>query len=208
MATEDNGNGGRREIIEEIVLNLRPWSQGEKSVCRGVSHDLDVLRETVANAEANVHHTAKGKNAALQVRPSLTKLIRILREFPVDHPLFKELPSTSQKLLRQLKKINEICDHLANSRLPTKNADITKNFCAAFACGMISAFSKKKPTGTVDGPLRTISSLLYDAVTGKPEVDMKRACDLTLKVFKHAAERNKNKPITSGQSSKTTTKAS
>jgi hypothetical protein len=200
MGTNGGGIGQRQLIIEEIVVVLRPWSQSEQDIPRRVSDDLDKLRETVDNAKANLPNAANIKNAALQVRPVLTKLIRILRKLPDDHPFFNEPTSPWPEFLHRLEQTSEICEFLAHYKPPNKNADIRKNFCAFFAYGMMSALSKNKPTGTADGRLRTISSLLYQAITGQPEVDLKRACDLTLRAFKSLAKHNKNKPVTPRQS--------
>jgi hypothetical protein len=41
--------------------------------------------------------------------------------------------------------------------------------------------SRVKISGTQDGPFRAIASLLYEAITGEADLDLKRACDSVLR---------------------------
>jgi hypothetical protein len=56
--------------------------------------------------------------------------------------------------------------------------------CAAAAHEMIKEFSKRVPSGSDGGPLRTIAALLFEAVTGRRATDrqFKRACDNLLRI--------------------------
>jgi hypothetical protein len=44
--------------------------------------------------------------------------------------------------------------------------------------------SAAKITGTQHGPFRTVTSLLYEAVSGRPNADLKRACDDVIRAYK------------------------
>jgi hypothetical protein len=182
-------------IIEEIVTNLRPWSRTEQEVYRGVRIALEKLRNNVFEAEANARALAECKPAARKIQPHFSKLMQILRRLPADHQLFIELRLSFQELMPQLEQAGDIIGNLGRFKLPTKKTDLAKNFCAFFACGLITSFSRRTPTGTAEHPLRRISTLLYKGITGKQNVDMKRACDLMLKVLKKVDQINKSKLV-------------
>jgi hypothetical protein len=184
-----DGGRGRPDIVDEIVGYIRPLSQSEKAVCDGVANDLDQLLDVVAKSRKNVGSWEESKKAARGLAPALTRLINVVDGIPADNLLF-DIPgfSSRSEFLRHLQLLREMC---ARSEQFKSKVDPTKRFCAFFACGMISRFSKKRPTATVEGPLRTVASLLHKTVTGNTRrADLKRACDLTLKVFKHSKALN------------------
>jgi hypothetical protein len=55
--------------------------------------------------------------------------------------------------------------------------DRGQRFCARLAHGLMTSFSTRPITGSVDGPDHRIASVLYEALTGREEVDLKRHCD-------------------------------
>ena len=61
------------------------------------------------------------------------------------------------------------------------NYDHAKDACAWFAHGLMEGLSNREITGTQDGTFRTITSLLYEAVSGEHSIDLKRACDAVLR---------------------------
>jgi hypothetical protein len=58
--------------------------------------------------------------------------------------------------------------------------DRVNNHCAALARNLMKVLTSRPITGTAEGPLRVIASLVYEAFTGEPEIDLKRACDRAL----------------------------
>ena len=82
----------------------------------------------------------------------------------------------------ELERLLIECEQLVrNPPGPHPNADAAKINCALFAYGLVRDRSKRPPTGTAEGPFRRISELLYQAVLGKKEADLKRACDKVLR---------------------------
>ena len=58
--------------------------------------------------------------------------------------------------------------------------------------------SDRKITGTKDSAFRVVTGLLYEAVSGQPDADLKRACDSVLQnVNFHQVQID---PINSGES--------
>jgi hypothetical protein len=60
----------------------------------------------------------------------------------------------------------------------------SRMICAARAHSLVSRLSKNPPTGTAEGPYRSITSLLYSVISGC-EQDMKRDCDKWLRFVRH-----------------------
>ena len=69
-------------------------------------------------------------------------------------------------------------------RKPPRNIDRLKRECAVVAWLLITKYTVKKPTGTQDGPFRTVAGLLHQFVcptTDEEIIDLKSACDEVLK---------------------------
>jgi hypothetical protein len=85
----------------------------------------------------------------------------------------------------ELKRMREVCAlavHPGFGHHP--NYDPLKRLCAMWAQGIMAALSRKKITGTKDNAFRAIASLLYEAISGKRDIDLKRACDYMLRSFR------------------------
>jgi len=60
------------------------------------------------------------------------------------------------------------------------NYDDAKHLCAWWAYVLMRDLSDRKISGTEDKAFRVITGLLYEALSGKPDADLKRACDAVL----------------------------
>ena len=58
--------------------------------------------------------------------------------------------------------------------------DRLNDHAAKLARNLMKVFTSQSITGTAEGPYRVIAGLVYEAFTGKPKVDLKRACDRAL----------------------------
>jgi len=181
----------RDEIIEEIVVHLRPWKGTEHTVLEAVNAHIGILSRTDASCEkwprgADCNKAAEGLNRALD---ALVGVVNGLHPW-ASNSLFNYVamrladedrpPPSVSEFLRHLRALREASTALEHTTFPSKNADLTKAGCAGTAYRIICECSKNPPTGTPDAPLRTIASLLYKALTGR-QVDLKRACDNQLK---------------------------
>jgi hypothetical protein len=70
-------------------------------------------------------------------------------------------------------------DHVRQEPPPRANA--LKHFCADEAFFLMEGFSAKEPTFSTGGPYQIIAQNLYEAVTGKSDADLERACDWVLR---------------------------
>jgi hypothetical protein len=58
----------------------------------------------------------------------------------------------------------------------TRPPDRLKSMCSFFAFDLLEDFSNRAPALTSDGPFYLLASVLYEAVTGKPNVSIEAAC--------------------------------
>jgi hypothetical protein len=63
---------------------------------------------------------------------------------------------------------------------PGPEFDRGQRSCAHLAYLLMRKFSTRPITGYIDGPFNCITSLLYEALTGRPDVDLHRHCNWVL----------------------------
>ena len=86
-----------------------------------------------------------------------------------------------QAFLKRLEQLRLDCERQQPpSHSSGPEQDRVKDHCAALARNLMMMLTTRPITGTADGPCRFIASLIYEAFTGEPEVDLKRACDRAL----------------------------
>ena len=69
----------------------------------------------------------------------------------------------------------------AEERLPPgPEFDRTQRYCARLAYLLMRKFSARPSTRYVDGPFNNIARLLYEALTGRPNLDLHRHCNWVL----------------------------
>jgi hypothetical protein len=196
------------EIVEEIVDHLRPWKAraSEATVTARISGALRLLllrappeAKRVADRTKNRTHAQELGDALDKVEALLTSAPQPLRLFllnpllmVMEHGLMAvETPSIesieradrerADSFAAELKRLRQVCAHgvvFGFGHHP--NYDPTKHFCAFWAYGLMKGYSDRAITGTKDDAFRVITSLLYEAVSGKRGADLKRACDSCL----------------------------
>ena len=88
----------------------------------------------------------------------------------------REHQTRANAFVTNLKRLREVC---ARNIGLHPNYDLAKNLSAEFAYGLMKILSKI--TGTEDKAFRMITSLLYEAVSGEQDADLKRACDAAIR---------------------------
>lgn len=191
-------NASRRdEIVEAIVDNLRPWNDhySRDSVTAGVNNDIDVLLN-VLPGQKKLFDRKPYRKYGKMLDEALGKVEKLLSLSPetltweLFNPLlpFRPVDKSAEEIDREyrrrfdvfvteLRRLREICTRRYGFH---PNYDHAKHLSAEFAFGFMRHVSDKEITGTEDGAFRTIASLLYEIVTGQPDVDLKRACDAVL----------------------------
>jgi hypothetical protein len=88
----------------------------------------------------------------------------------------------AESFASELKRLRKVCAGAIDPGFGFHpNFDPVKNHCAWFAHGLIRELSHRKISGTKDGTFWTITSLLYEAVSGQKNAALKRACDSVLR---------------------------
>ena len=86
----------------------------------------------------------------------------------------------------ELKRLREVCARAVDPGFASHpNYDHAKHLCAWLALGLMRELSDRKITGTKDSAFRVVTGLLYEAVSGQPDADLKRACDSVLQDVDH-----------------------
>jgi hypothetical protein len=77
-------------------------------------------------------------------------------------------------MMREFRSALDWFEHIDG---PSSKVDIPKHFAAVHADCLVNEFSQKPPTGTLDGQVSEIASLLYEALTGEEDVKLKHQID-------------------------------
>jgi len=200
----------QNEIVEEIVDNLRPWKSHKSRVAisQEVKGKLDTLRYYIPSL-TEFYDRTKNREHAKKLHRALSTLEGLLKSTPEalawtlfnpaviteneDAPLVLPMSFAStddilsaygqhyKRFALELNRLRNACAYAIKPGLGAHpNHDHAKHSAAWFALDIIRHLSQREATGTEDGPFRTISSLLYEAVSGQEGADLKRACDAVL----------------------------
>lgn len=180
----------QNEIVEEVADNLRPWKSRKSfhAVTAAINHQLEVLvklaplLQKVFNAGQYRRHAKKLDKALRNVEELLksTPAMLALSLFEPLPPLVSiegielEIQARIGGFCAELERLRKICTRKIGTH---QNYDYAKHLSARFAYGLMEELSDGKITGTAYQPLRNITSLLYEAVSGQQDADLKRACD-------------------------------
>jgi hypothetical protein len=194
----DVSNAIRRgEIVKEIVDHLRPWKDrvSETTVSAEVNRELDILLQYVprqarwSDRTRNRAHAQKLDGALREVE-KLTRLastpgyLAFLLFSPRSgpSPSISDIEHASQTFAAELKRMRKVCALAVDPRFGFHaNYDHAKHLSSQSAHVLMKGMSEKKITGTEGGGFRTIASLLYEAISGLPDTDLKRSCDSVLR---------------------------
>jgi hypothetical protein len=196
----------RGEIVEEIVVWLRPWvaRRGEAAVTAAVKEQLKLLSESVQLEQAffdrrrNRLHAQKLEKALVNIEELIVKAPSILAialfrpspqlefndagDLSMPRQSVEEIQdiyrARANSFIAELKRLRGVCSAAIRPGFGHHpNYEVAKHLSAVFARGLIQALSKNEVASSPDAPFREISKLLYEAVTGKRVKDLKRACD-------------------------------
>jgi hypothetical protein len=200
---------GADEIVEEIVDHLRPWKSHKSAaaITAAVNHELNVLLQ-LAPLQAKLFDRARNRTHAKKLDRALGEVEMLLASAPgaLGWFLFDPLPpmtltedgelvqvtqsienielayrARADSFFAELKRLREVCAHAVDPGFATHpNYDHAKHLCAWNALGLMRELSDRKITGTKDSAFRVVTGLLYEAVSGRPDADLKRACDSVL----------------------------
>lgn len=195
----------RGEIVEEIVDNLRPWKHriSEATVTAAVSRALDE-RVDLIPTDAELAERKLNRIHARRLNKALASVETLLASAPdllAAELQFFSLPPDDEEATaenynavveRRIRKcwerensrvaelswLREVCAYAISPGLGSHpNYSQAEHGCAYVAHDLMREFSKQPITGTEGGRFRAIANLLYEAISGLPDEDLKRACD-------------------------------
>jgi hypothetical protein len=206
------------EILEEILNNL-PRRRGTSlaELSNAVRQAIECLREQVP-LQIELFDRAPMKKHAKKLFQAVMKLELLLETAPGMMPalLFSdlklsrdELPSKqamkegylkrSEVFFNELYDLHLVCRLFIGGREGTHgNFDFAKSLSAWHAHGLMENYSVAKITGTEDARFRTVTSLLYEALSGHRDADLKRACDALLPKKKRKKRTGAEAPVRRG----------
>jgi hypothetical protein len=197
----------REQIVEGIVENLRPWKDGKSchTVTAQVKEKLNELVKLASLLKKNTFDARRAGEYAKKLGKAIDKVEALLQSSPLRLWLrlfnprtdmtgnFSKPPKPSESFEEMISgrkaRAETVLAELARLRILCAqrfgyppNYDDEKEACAVFAFCMLYELSARKITGTENAPFRTITGLLYEVVTGKENMDLKRACDQVLRI--------------------------
>jgi hypothetical protein len=172
------------EIVEEICVHLRPWKQKrcEADIRSEVEKQIALLVRMAPDIDRLPRIGGDVRRQAATARKTLERLRTELARAPLQSFIASHI-AISQPV-ECLDRLDEI---LANTRLikgPDARSKPMQWVCAESADALIYEFSGKPATGTAEESLHAIASLLFEAVTGKPDQNLKRAVDGMIKSWR------------------------
>jgi hypothetical protein len=200
---------GADEIVEEIVDHLRPWKSHKSAaaITAAVNHELNVLLQ-LAPLQAKLFDRGRNRTHAKKLDRALGEVEMLLASAPgaLAWFLFDPLPpmtltedgelvqvtqsienielayrARADSFFAELKRLRKVCAHAVDPGFATHpNYEHAKHLCAWHALSLMRELSDGKITGTKDSAFRVVTGLLYEAVSGRSDADLKRACDSVL----------------------------
>jgi hypothetical protein len=200
---------GTDEIVEEIMDHLRPWKNHKSgaAITAAVNREIDMLLK-LAPLQAELFDRARNRAHAKKLDDALSEVETLLASAPgalawflfdplprptltEDGELHQVIPSIenieltyqarADSFSAELKRLRKVCARAVDPGFGSHpNYDHAKHLCAWHALGLMRELSDRKITGTKDSAFRVVTGLLYEAVSGQPDADLKRACDSVL----------------------------
>jgi hypothetical protein len=204
----------RKDIVEEIVNNLREGLSfkdhaSEAEVTAYVNETLERMLKFDYRKAKKPFDRSLNRTHAKKLDSALTEVLQLWESAPralMTHLRYSLSPWAEDEdrawtededracrerenfLYAELIRLRERCALAINPGIGVHpnygNAQVD---CAWVAYDLMWKFSKRKITGTEDGTFRTIASLLYKAVFGRPTDDhdritgLQRACKAVLR---------------------------
>ena len=189
--------------------NLRPWKGGQSvaAITAAVNDQLAVLLK-LAPLQAELFDRARNRAHAKKLDDALSEVETLLASAPgalawflfdplpqptltEDGELHQVIPSIenieltyqvrADSFSAELKRLRKVCARAVDPGFGSHpNYDHAKHLCAWHALGLMRELSDRKITGTKDSAFRVVTGLLYEAVSGQPDADLKRACNSVL----------------------------
>jgi len=187
------------DIFKELGPLRQPRSEAEAyAAVERTIEQIEQLREATRDkpklgeelGEDRDWYFRCGPHAA-SVRKAAKKLLKALKPYSGGLPVnlkdpLRGLRKGDDQFTMQLQVWSSGLDWLAGHTDADVRPPSTKHLAAEFAYDLVNEFSQKPPTTTFNGQVREIGTLLYQAVSGEEEAELKRQTDAVLKSARQA----------------------
>jgi len=171
------------DIVEAILVHLRTWKRKRREA--DIRAEVEKRIALLVKAAARIDQGPRGaevRRQAAQARKTLARLRKQLAREPLRSFIGPHI-AISQSV-EGLDRLDEILANMKLIKFPDPRSKPKQRLCAEAADALIYELSANPATGTADRALHTIASLLYEAITGKPNQDLKRAVDAMIKSWR------------------------
>jgi hypothetical protein len=170
------------EIVEEICDHLRPWKQ--KRCEADIRSEVEKRIALLVRIAAGIDQWPCGADVRRQAAEARKTLVQ-LRDQLAREPLRSHPPLVARWQFVDLDLLDEtLAKTKSKNMFPDPRSNPMQRICADSADALIYQLSKKPATGTAEESLHAIASLLFEAVTGKPDQNLKRAVDAMIKAWR------------------------
>jgi hypothetical protein len=170
------------EIAEEICDHLRPLKRRGADVQPEVEKQIALLVRMAPDIDRLPRIGGDVRRQAANARKALGQLRTELARAPLQSFIGPHI-AISQSV-ECLDRLDEILANVKLIKAPDPRSKPMQWVCAESADALIYQFSREPATGTAEGSLHAIASLLFEAVTGKPNQNLKRAIDPMIKSWR------------------------
>jgi hypothetical protein len=170
------------EIVEEICNHLWPWKQ--KRCEADIRSEVEKRIALLVKTAAGIDQRPRGADVRRQAEEA-RKTLAQLRDQLAREPLRSHWPLVARWQFIDLDLLDETLTKTKSKNMfPDPRSNPMQLVCMESADALIYEFSKRPATGTPEGRLHAIASLLFEAVTGKPNQNLKRAGDAMIKSWR------------------------
>ncbi len=187
----------REEIIDDIIAELYPLTCAESDAKAALRNDIEILtkmtplwkqisdRDGVKKSAKRLDLAFAELETTIQTSPGhlITRLFigPVLRSHENDvSKIESHFRNRVDTFMRQLNEMRSICKAELERKNHPRTFDHEKNNCANLALIFMKKLSKHKATGSSSGRFFSITSCLYEALTGRQDANVKRACSAVI----------------------------
>ena len=204
-----NASGGEnasdQDIVRLIADELKPWNSlyAESNITREIITRDIIEKLRLLRSCHRQHFDRKEVNRATNDARDIIALIERLKKRLAVGPSEIQMRLNMDRTRRELNEIRHACELAVTETLTDRRKDQTKQWCVKIAVGLKVRFSKQRRTPTEKWFLPTINSvvkvagLLYEAVTGEADKDLKRICASHLKSLRSIGSNARDLPLPS-----------
>ncbi len=142
---------------------------------KALKRDAEKLVEAIGVFENTVQKSTANLHDFLMTPPWERSRIMSQDDLTAERISYKK--ALLNPLLQMRADCERVVAQIADEQTSGPEFDRGQRFCATLAYRVMERFSERPITGNPEGPYNIIASILYEALTGRREIDLRRHCD-------------------------------